>query len=54
MVQLLVDEDVLKHEYLGCHPCINTVSLKMKTTDAFGVVLKAMHHEMRTVTLVGE
>ena len=29
-VQLLVDEDVLKGEYLGCHPCINTSSLKMR------------------------
>ena len=25
-VQLLVDEDVLQGEYLGCHPCINTSS----------------------------
>ena len=30
-VQLLVDEDVLQGEYLGCHPCINTSSLKMRT-----------------------
>ena len=25
-VRLLVDEDVLKEEYFGCHPCINTSS----------------------------
>ena len=30
-VQLLVDEDGLQGEYLGCHPCINTSSLKMRT-----------------------
>ena len=53
-VQLLVDEDVLKGEWLGCHPCINTTSLRIKTADAFGPLLKAMHHEMRTVTLIGE
>jgi Ala-tRNA(Pro) deacylase len=29
-VQLLIDEDVLKDEYLGCHPCVNTSSLKLK------------------------
>ena len=53
-VQLLVDEDVLKGEWLGCHPCINTSSLRLRTADAFGPLLKAMHHEMRVVTLTGE
>ena len=32
-VQLLIDEDVLKGEYIGCHPCINTSSLKISTRD---------------------
>lgn len=32
-VQLLMDEDVKKGEYLGCHPCINTSSLKLRTAD---------------------
>lgn len=53
-VQLLVDEDVLKGEYLGCHPCINTSSLKMKTADAFGKYLEAVHHKMVVVKLIGE
>lgn len=50
-VRLLVDEDVLKGEYIGFHPCINTSSLKLRTADVFGPVLRAMHHEMTTVTL---
>lgn len=50
-VQLLVDEDLLKGEYLGCHPCINTSSLKLKTADVLGPFLKAVHHEMITVKL---
>lgn len=54
VVQLLVDEDVLKGEYLGCHPCVNTSSLKIKTKDAFGPLLKAMKHDMTVVKLVGE
>ena len=33
MVQLLIDEDVLKDEYIGCHPCVCTSSLNMKTED---------------------
>ena len=53
-VRLLVDEDVLKGEYLGCHPCINTSSLRLKTKDVFGPVLKAMHHDMTVVILKGE
>lgn len=53
-VRLIVDEDVLKDEYIGCHPCINTTSLKLKTKDTFGVVLEALHHDMTVVHLVGE
>ena len=53
-VKLLVDEDVLKGEFLGCHPCINTSSLKLYTRDAFGRLLEAMYHDMTVVKLVGE
>ena len=53
-VQLLVDEDVLKDEYVGCHPCVNTSSLKLRTEDVFGTYLTAVGHEMKTVHLVGE
>ena len=34
-VQLLVDEEVLQGEFLGCHPCVNTSSLKLGTKDVF-------------------
>ena len=54
VVNLLVDEDVLKDEYVGCHPCINTTSLKIRTEDLFGCVLKKLGHKMTTVRLVGE
>jgi Ala-tRNA(Pro) deacylase len=50
-VQLLIDEDVEKGEYFGCHPCINTSSLRLKTADLFEKVLPAMHHKPITVTL---
>ena len=53
-VQLLVDEDVLKGTYIGCHPCINTSSLKLRTADVFGKFLKAVHHDLITVHLTGE
>ena len=32
-VKLLIDEEVLNSEYFGCHPCINTSSLRMRTAD---------------------
>lgn len=53
-VQLLVDEDILKGEYVGCHPCINTSSLRLRTQDIFDVFLKAVHHDYMVVTLLGE
>lgn len=53
-VQLLVDEDVLKGEYFGCHPCVNTSSLKLKTEEVFTKFLDAVHHNYMTVTLKGD
>ena len=50
-VQLLIDEDVLKGEYFGCHPCINTSSLRLKTADLMGKIIPAMDHDYRTVTI---
>lgn len=53
-VQLLVDEDVLASEYFGCHPCINTSSLRVKTADVFGRFLERIHHDYWVVKLNGE
>ena len=50
-VQLLMDEDVLKGEYIGMHPCINTSSLRLKTADLMEKVLPAMGHDVKVVTL---
>ena len=50
-VQLLIDEDVLKGEYFGCHPCINTSSLRLRTKDLIEKIIPAMGHEMRIVSL---
>lgn len=50
-VRLLVDEDVLKGEFIGCHPCVNTSSIKLKTSDVFDKFLKAVNHNYTTVVL---
>ena len=53
-VQLLVDEDLLRAEWLGCHPCVNTSSLRIKVKDVLDVYLPATKHTLRTVKLTGE
>jgi Ala-tRNA(Pro) deacylase len=53
-VNLIVDEDLLKSEFIGCHPCVNTSSLKIRTDDLFGKFLKSVNHTYRTVRLTGE
>ena len=50
-VQLLIDEDVLKGEFIGCHPCINTSSLRLRTEDLVQKIIPAMGHEPRLVDL---
>ena len=50
-VRLLVDRDLLREESFGCHPCINTTSLRFKTADLFDVILPALGHEPTFVEL---
>lgn len=50
-VQLLMDKEVLEDEVLGCHPCINTSSLKLKTREVLDKFLPAVHHEAIIVEL---
>ena len=50
-VTLLVDEDVLKEELFGCHPCINTSSIRLKVYDVFEKFLPEVHHDYMVVTL---
>ena len=50
-VQLLIDEDVLTGEYIGCHPCINTSSLRLRTKDLVEKIIPAMEHEPTIVKL---
>lgn len=51
LVQCIIDEDVIKEEYLACHPCINTSSIKLKTEDIMKRFLPSVGHEPIIVTL---
>ena len=53
-VRLIVDGDVLRQEYFGCHPCVNTSSMKMLTSDMVDKYLPATGHEMTVVELTGQ
>ena len=50
-VRLLIDEELLKDEFIGFHPCINTSSLRVRTSDMMEKIIPAMGHEPRLVTL---
>lgn len=52
-VRLLIDEDLLSQEYIGCHPCVNTSSLKIATTDLLEIFLPATRHDFSKVRLTG-
>jgi Ala-tRNA(Pro) deacylase len=53
-VQLLIDEALLREEYIGCHPCVNTSTLRIKTQDVIQTLIPAMKHFAKTVALTDE
>lgn len=50
-VQLMIDKDILKEEYFGCHPCMNTTSLRVLTSDIIDKFLPYVNHEPVLVEL---
>ncbi len=50
-VTLLIDRDVTAKPFFGCHPCVNTGSLKLSTQDLLCKLLPYMRHEPVFVTL---
>jgi Ala-tRNA(Pro) deacylase len=50
-VKLLIDRDVLNQEYVGCHPCVNTSSLKLKVSDLLDKFLPYIKHDVTIVDL---
>lgn len=51
IVSLYIDKDVLDGEFIGCHPCINTSSLRMKTADITEKFLPEVRHKYTVVTM---
>ena len=43
-VKLIIDREVINFDNVGCHPCVNTSSLKISTDDLLNKFLKAINH----------
>lgn len=50
-VRLLIDEDIVKQEYLGCHPCVNTASLRIRWDEIMTKFLPAIGTEPTYVVI---
>lgn len=53
-VRLLIDSELLRDEYVGCHPCVNTASLKIRTKDILEKFLPCVGHDYTVAELQGE
>ena len=50
-VRLLIDRDLLRQDFIGFHPCINSSTVKLKTADLLEKLLPAMDHAPQFVEL---
>ena len=53
-VRLLIDQELLQDEFVGCHPCVNTASLKIRMKDILEKFLPYVAHDYTAVELQGE
>lgn len=53
-VKLLIDEDTLNADYVGCHPCINTSCIRIKMKDLLEIFLPYVGHDYTKVVLSGD
>lgn len=51
-VRLLIEKSLLKEEYIACHPCVNTATVKFKTEDLLNKVLPALNRTYTEVDLI--
>ena len=50
-VRVVIDRDLLDMEFIGCHPCDNSSSLKIKTQDVIDKILPFTNHTPTFVEL---
>lgn len=50
-IRLAVDSELLKNEFLGCHPSDNSATLKIRTEDVFGIFIKSLQREAEIIDI---
>ncbi len=50
-VRLILDRDLLGEAFLGCHPCVNTASIRLSMRDFLEKYLPATGHAPTLVTI---
>lgn len=53
-VRLIIDRDLMFLDHFGCHPCVNTSTVKMRLSDLLGKFLPATGHDYTVVELASE
>lgn len=51
-VSLLIDKELFQTVYIGCHPCDNTCSLRLRLKDLLELFLPAVHHSYVSVEIL--
>lgn len=47
----VIDRALIQYEYIGCHPCVNTVTIRLKTADLLNRIIPESGHHYRIVDL---
>ena len=50
-VKLVMDKSIYESDETGCHPCVSTASLRIKTRDILEKFLPAVNHDVTVVDL---
>lgn len=50
-VRLIIDKDLMTDEFIGCHPCVNSSTLKIRMHDLLKIIIPAMGHDYTVVML---
>lgn len=49
-VKVLIDNELLSYEFIGCHPGVNTMTVKLKVQDLIKVFFTALKVTYATVS----
>lgn len=53
-VRFIIDRDLMGEEYVGCHPCVNTSTLRLRLADILDRFAPATGHDVTVVDLLPE